>query len=52
MDEAVEEIAKNVLGFTTLETRNRDCLDFKEVAVWAVKEALEEAYLAGRKAGY
>jgi hypothetical protein len=38
------------LGFDTLETRNCDSLDFREVAVWQIKEALEAAYEAGKKA--
>jgi hypothetical protein len=35
------------LGFETLETRNSDDLDFNEVAVWAVKAALRQAYDQG-----
>ncbi len=31
----------------TLETRNRDRLDFHDVAVWAIRAALEAAYAAG-----
>ena len=34
-------------GLETLETRNRDALDFHDVAVWAIRHALEEAYAAG-----
>lgn len=49
MEENLEQIAKNVLGFTTLKTRMMDSLDFKDVSVWAVKEALELAYLEGQK---
>lgn len=30
-------------GLETLETRNRDALDFHDVAVWAIRSALEEA---------
>ncbi|MBN3760922.1 hypothetical protein [Burkholderia sp. Ac-20365] len=41
------EIAARVLGVNTLETRNSDSLDFHDTAVWAIKEALEAAYLAG-----
>jgi len=37
------------LGFPTLETRS-DRRDFREVAVWQVREALERAYEAGREA--
>jgi len=31
----------------TLDARNSDRLDFHECAVWALKEALTAAYLAG-----
>ena len=43
------EISKR-LGFETLETRNSDDLDFQQVAVWRMKEALEAAYAAGKAA--
>ena len=36
-------------GLETLETRNRDALDFHDVAVWAIRDALEEAFEAGRR---
>ena len=52
-EEFLKEIARKHLGLETLETRKRDSLDFKEVAVWAVKDALnevfEEAFQAGRQ---
>lgn len=35
----------------TIETRNSDRLDFHDVAVWAIRAALEDAYEAGRIAG-
>ena len=35
----------------TLETRNSDRLDFHDVAVWAIRAALEDAFEAGRIAG-
>lgn len=41
------EIARKHLGFETLETRRSDSFDFKGVAVWTVKAALEEAYWHG-----
>lgn len=47
-DEIVAYIATKVLGFETIETRKSDGLDFHEVAVWTVKEALELAFLAGQ----
>lgn len=52
-EEFLKEIARKHLGLETLETRKSDSLDFKEVAVWAVKDALnevfEEAFQAGRQ---
>jgi hypothetical protein len=41
------QIAKTHFFMETLETRNSDGLDFKEVAVWSVKTALEAAFQAG-----
>lgn len=51
MKETVANIARLFFGFSTLETRHQDRLDFREVAVWNVKWALEKAYEAGLKAG-
>ena len=48
-DEIVEFLGTKMLGFETLETRKSDRLDFHEVAVWSLKEALELAYLAGQR---
>lgn len=47
MDEIIRNIARRVLGIRTLKERNSDRLDFHEVGVLSVKEALEEAYRAG-----
>ncbi len=44
-------IAREHLGIETLETRRSDRLDFREVAVWCVKDALLAAYHAGVKSG-
>jgi len=49
-DELLQAIAKQVLGFETLKTRNSDELDFRDVAVWRIREALEQAYAAGERA--
>ena len=49
-DQLLTEIAKKHLNLETLETRNSDSLDFHDVAVWALKEALQEAYEAGLNA--
>ena len=38
---------KNFSNVETLETRNSDSLDFHDVSVWAIKAALEDAFIAG-----
>jgi hypothetical protein len=43
-------IAAKELNIETLETRGRDCLDFHDVSVWGVAEALCQAYKAGEAA--
>lgn len=50
-DRIIREIAARVLDIETLETRNRDSLDFHDLAIWTIKEALEVAYEAGLAAG-
>jgi hypothetical protein len=40
-------LAREHLHIETLETRRSDSLDFHEVSVWAVKNALHAAYQAG-----
>jgi len=45
------EIATRHFFVETLETRNSDQLDFHDVAVWAMRAALEDAFEAGRIAG-
>lgn len=42
----IEKIAQEKLRIT-LEQRNRDSLDFHDLSVWAIKDALELAYMAG-----
>ena len=51
-DATVNEIAQRTLGIDTLETRKSDSLDFHDCAVWSIKEALEAAFEAGRKADH
>ncbi len=46
--ELFTKIARKHLLIDTLETRNRDCLDFHEVGVVGVQRALQDAYDAGR----
>ncbi|RSZ35064.1 MULTISPECIES: hypothetical protein [unclassified Variovorax] len=43
-------IAKKHFRIETLETRNRDALDFHEVSVWGIQAALQAAFDAGRQA--
>ena len=38
---------KHFPNIETLETRNSDGLDFHDVAVWAIRDALAAAYEAG-----
>lgn len=56
-EKAAQEIAERdatlrniaaLMGFEDLETRNSDSADFKEIAVWSLKNALERAYAAGK----
>jgi hypothetical protein len=49
-DNTINRIAREVLDLETLETRKMDSLDFHDLAVWSIKDALERAYEAGRKA--
>ncbi len=51
-DTTVNEIAQRILRIDTLETRKSDSLDFHDCAVWNIKEALEAAFEAGRKADH
>lgn len=46
----IEKIAREVLDLETLETRKMDSLDFHDLAVWEIRNALEAAYNAGRDA--
>lgn len=47
LDQLLTDIAKKHLNIKTLETRNSDSLDFHDVAVWCLKDALQAAYEAG-----
>lgn len=46
MNKLLTELANKHFG---IKTRKMDSLDFHNVAVWEVKEALKAAYDAGRK---
>ena len=44
-------IAQKQLRIDTLETRHSDRLDFHDVAVWSIRDALEAAFKAGVEVG-
>jgi len=46
-DEAIEAIARDILDIETLTERKRDSLDFHEVSVWQLRDALLAAYKLG-----
>jgi hypothetical protein len=48
--DTIERIAREILGLDTLEVRNRDRLDFHELGVCQIRDALDAAFEAGRKA--
>ena len=49
MNKTIDRIAHEILNLHTLDTRNSDALDFHDLAVWKIKEALEAAYTAGQQ---
>lgn len=51
-DRKLLALAQEHLSIETLDTRNRDSLDFYDVSVWSVRSALEAAYLAGMDGPY
>ena len=49
MEQQISQIAQKHLFLDTLETQNSDSLDFHDLAVWQIKEALEAAFRAGQQ---
>ena len=47
LDDLLETIAREELRIPTLKPRGRDALDFHDVGVLSVKDALARAYAAG-----
>lgn len=47
MFSAFEEIARRRLFIATLRTQHSDRLDFYDVSVWSLADALHDAYLLG-----
>ena len=50
LDTILTLIAQKQLDIETLETRNSDRLDFHDIAVWCIKDALQAAFNAGQQA--
>lgn len=51
VDEELNRIGREVFNVDTLITRNSDRLDFHDVPVWAMREALKRAYRLGYRQG-
>ena len=51
IDTILTMIAQKHLGIETLETRRSESLDFHDVAVWCIRDALEAAFKAGIELG-
>jgi len=48
LNDRLEKIAKRTLRIPTLTERRSDSLDFHELGVWQLKQALKAAYKAGQ----
>ena len=51
LETLLTQIAQQHLGIETLETCKSDGLDFHDVAVWCLRDALEAAFNAGVEQG-
>ena len=51
VDALLTQIAQRILRIETLESRRRDSLDFHDVSVLELRDALESAYNAGIEQG-
>jgi hypothetical protein len=49
LERLLNQIAAEHLHIDTLATLNSDRLDFHEVSVWGLKEALQAAFTAGQQ---
>lgn len=47
IDETLEQLARDRLRVPTLHPRGRDDLDFYDLSVWTIRDALRAAYTAG-----
>lgn len=51
VDKDLTSVARRLLNIPTLEARRSDRLDFHEVSVWQLRDALRLAHRMGRKDG-
>ena len=51
-EKIISEIAKSVLQIETLKVGNSDSIDFHELAVWEIEEALSKAFDEGVNMGW
>lgn len=51
VNDELDRIGREVFSVDTLITRNSDSLDFHDVPVWAMREALKRAYRLGYRQG-
>ena len=51
LEQLLTRIAREHLHVETLETRRSDRLDFHDLAIWCLKDALAAAYQAGLDRG-
>lgn len=51
IEQLLTQIAQQHIHIETLETRKSDSLDFHDVAVWCLRDALEAAFNAGVEQG-
>ncbi|MBY4834249.1 hypothetical protein C6P92_05290 [Burkholderia multivorans] len=51
LDTLLTQIAQQHLRIETLETRKSDSLDFHDLAVWCLRDALEAAFNTGVEQG-
>lgn len=49
IDETIEHIGRDYLHLRTLVRRGDDILDFHELPIWEIRDALRAAYEAGAK---
>lgn len=47
----IEKIAKKHFDVETMETRNSDSLDFYDVYIGSIRDALKESFMAGLQVG-